>query len=163
MKPLDERLDGIHIRVRVPGAEIYGELRDRRCVDVTFGPDTYGWSSETYLEQAVATLGRLLTARWTEAYHAALRDSGLAVTPLPGSRSTDYERARERIEATGASADGRVVISAVGLRNFAVRIRPGTVRELPEQDFAERVRDAAAVFLTDHMNQVRELQRTHLG
>lgn len=36
MDRLAERLDRIHLRARVPGMEIHGELRDRQRIEISF-------------------------------------------------------------------------------------------------------------------------------
>jgi hypothetical protein len=80
------------------------------------------------------------------------------VNPPIEVRNRDYEQARDAVEATGSSADGRVTVSAVGMRNFKVRIAAGTVRELSEREFVQRVREAATAFLDDYMAQIHELK-----
>jgi hypothetical protein len=156
MDTLAERLDRIHLRVRVPGVEIYGELTDRRRIAVSFGEDTYASQSEARLEQALAVVARLLTAGWGQEYHRALRGSGLAVSPE--LRNDTFERARAELVATGVSADGLVSISAVNLRDFSVHVRRGTVSRVPERMFVAAVNEAAAAFLADHLAKIRELQ-----
>lgn len=161
MELLADRLDRIHLRVRVPGAPIYAELRHQREIGISFGQDTYRWTNEAQLQHALATLARLLSAGWAHEYTAALRDCGLEVVPPPEVRARGYEEARDKIEAIGTSGDGRVAIVAIGLRDFAARIVPGTVRELSEQRFTACVREAATAFLDNHMAQIRELQRQY--
>jgi hypothetical protein len=160
---LAERLDRIHLRVRAPGLELYGELSDRQRIAISFGEDTYPWLAESRLEQALAALARLLAAGWGQEYHEAMRDSGLAVSLPPDLDDDDYERARAELVATGASADGLVTISATNLRDFTVRVPRGTIREVPEQRFVASAAEAAAAFLADHMAKIRELQRRHLS
>jgi hypothetical protein len=160
MDTLAERLDRIHLRVRVPGMEIYGELSDRRRIAISFGQDTYSWMAESRLEQALAMVARLLSAGWGQEYHRAMRNSGLEVSYL---RNDDYEQARAELTATGVSADGLVSISAVNLKDFTVRIPRGTIREVPERTFVASANEAATAFLDDHMAKIRELQHRHLG
>ena len=162
MDTLAERLDRIHLRVRVPGMEIYGELRDRRRIEISFGEDTYSWMSESRLEQALAVLARLLTAGWGQEYHQAMRNSGLEVSLSPELRNEDYEQARAELTATGTSADGLVSISAVNLQDFTVRIPRGTIREVPEPKFVTSANEAAAAFLADHMAKILELQHRYV-
>jgi hypothetical protein len=162
MERLADRLDGIHLRVRAPGTEIYGELRHQRDVGITFGQDVYRWTNESTLERALVAVARLLSAGWAREYHAALRAAGLEVFPPPQLRDPEYEQEKSRIEAIGMSANGRVTIVAIGLREFAARIAPGTVRELSEQEFTASVRDAAAAFVASHLAGLRELQRRYV-
>jgi hypothetical protein len=161
MELLADRLDRIHLRVRVPGAPIYGELRHQREISISFGQDTYRWTNESQLQHALATLARLLSAGWAQEYNAALSDCGMEVVPPPEVRARGYEQARDKIQSMGMSADGRIAIVAIGLRDFAARIVPGTIRELSEQEFKAGVREAATAFLNNHMDQIRELQREY--
>ena len=163
MDTLAERLDRIHIRVRVPGMEIYGALRDRQCAEISFGEDTYSWMAESRLEQALAVVARLLAAGWGREYHQAMHESGLEVTLPPDLRNDDYERARAELTATGTSADGLVRISAVNLQDFTVHIPRGTIREVPEQEFVASAGEAATAFLADHMAQIQQLQHRYLA
>lgn len=158
MGALGERLDNIHVRVRVPGTEIKGELRHRNELSISFEAGTYQWLRESRLQHQLATLARLLCAGWTREYLAALNSSFLRVEPGEVAWNNDYEKARNQIEASGSSGDGRITVSAVGMENFSVRIIPGSLRELSEQEFVTRTGEAAAAFLADHMAQVHELK-----
>lgn len=158
MGRLGDRLDGIRLRARVPGTEISGELCNRKEISISFGSDSYPWLREPQLEGYLASLARLLCAGWQRESELALRDSFLDVDPPQDARSQGYERAREQLEASGSSADGRVTVSAVGLRNFTVHITPGTLRELAEHEFVARVREAATAFLADHMARIHDLK-----
>lgn len=163
MDTLAERLDRIHLRVRVPGMEIYGELSNRQRIAISFGEDTYSWMNEPRLEQALAVVARLLAAGWAQEYHRAMRNSGLEVSLSPDLRNDDYEQARAELTATGFSADGLVSISAVNLQDFAVHIPPGTIREVPEHRFVASANEAATAFVADHMAKIRELQHRYLS
>lgn len=162
MGTLADRLDGIRTRVRVPGTEIHAELSNRTRIDVSFGDGTYEWLHEGDLQYHLATLARLLVAAWMREYRAALTDNELLLRPPEELRNRDYERACDELAAGGASADGRVTVSAVGLRDFAVRIVPGTLRELTEQQFRSCVREATTAFLADHMTRIQLLKIRHL-
>ncbi|HJP73807.1 MAG TPA: hypothetical protein VJ914_06045 [Pseudonocardiaceae bacterium] len=162
MDTLAQRLDRIQLRVRAPGVEIYGALCDRARIAISFGEDTYPWLAESRVEQALAVIARLLSAHWGRRYHQAIRDSGLTVLP-PELRDPDYEQARAELTATGTSADGLVSFSAVNLRDFRVRIPPGTIRAVPEATFVASANEAAGAFVADHLAKIRELKQRHFG
>ncbi|HEY4024301.1 MAG TPA: hypothetical protein VGM75_36835 [Pseudonocardiaceae bacterium] len=162
MDTLAERLDRIHLRVRAPGVEIYGELSDRERIAISFGEDTYQWLAESRVEQALAAIARLLSAGWGQQYHQAIRDSGLEVLS-PELRDASYEQARAELTATGTSADGLVSFSAVNLRDFRVRVPPGTIRAVPEATFVASANEAAGALVADHMAKIRELKRRNFG
>lgn len=140
MSSLAERLAGIRVRARVSGTEIEAELRHRDQVTVSFGPSVYEWLDEPTLERFLASIARLVAAGWAREYRAALSETLLE----PGEPGREFVAARDELVATGASADGRVTISSVGLHVFTVRITPGTLRALSSRDFAERTREAVS-------------------
>lgn len=158
MGALADRLDGIRVRVCVPGTEIRAELSERTRIDVSFGEGTYEWLHEGDLQHHLATLARLLVTGWMRDYRAALTANDLLPAPPEELRNRDYERARDELVASGASGDGRVTVSAIGLRDFTVRIVPGTLRELTEDRFRSCVGEAATAFLADHMNRIHLLK-----
>jgi hypothetical protein len=160
MITLGERLDGIHIRVRVPGTEIEAELRDRTNVTIHFGRSVYEWLNEPHLEHYLATLARLLYTEWVRQYRAALSGSAVEVDV---ARHQEFFAAREQLTASGRSADGRVTISATGMQDFHVRIAPGTVRELGEREFVASTTGAVAAFLADQRAKIGELKERCFG
>jgi hypothetical protein len=162
MGALADRLDAIRVRVRVPGTGIEAELRDRRDVEVSFGEGGYAWLHEADLEHHLATLARLLHAGWARQHRAALAAAGLDVDPPEPLRNREFEAARDAAAVSGRSADGRVTISAVGLRGFTVRVVRGTQHALPEAEFLARVREATAAFFADLAARTRELRSQYL-
>jgi hypothetical protein len=158
MSSLGERLDAIHLRVRVPGTEIGAELRGRGEVMISFGPNLYQWLGERDLEHYMASLSRLLYAAWVRAYRTALSDAFLDAMGAEDQRDRDYLAARARLRERGASSDGRITITAVDMRDITVHIADGTLRVLTEQQFVARTREAVTVLLDDHRTKVRELK-----
>ncbi|MBN9745993.1 hypothetical protein DMP23_33760 [Amycolatopsis sp. A1MSW2902] len=160
MPDLAERLDGIQVRVRAPGAEIEAELRRRTDITVSFGESVYDFIDESALETALASLARLLWAGWQRQYRAAIDETGLNID-VDDLRDSHFFTDRANVEAVGASAGERVAISAVGMENFSVAIKPGTVREIPEDQFSVDVSVAAAKLIQDFQDQVDELKKRY--
>lgn len=159
--PHEERVDRIHVVVTVPGTEFQAELRHRDQISVSFGRGRYPYLAERDLEHYLAALGRLLLAVWRREYLATLDD---VLRDGWGSRTEQdrgYLAAREQIESRGTSADGRVTITARGLRDARVSITPGTLRALGEREFSDDVRQAAAAIIQDHLRQIAELKRRY--
>ena len=159
MISLGERLDGIRVRVQVPGTEIGAELRNRTDVTLTFGRSVYKWLSESHLEHFLATLARLLYAEWLRQYRAALSESYLSASGPETPQEREFLAAREKLEASGQSPDGRITISATGMQNFRVRIAPGTLRELREREFVASATEAVTAFLDDQRTKIGELKQ----
>lgn len=158
MTSLGERLDSIHLRVRVPGTDISAELRNRTDVSVSFGPDVYPWLNERYLERYLATGARLLYTAWVREYRAALNDSFLDASYASEQHDRDFLAARDAIEVQGTSSDQRIAVSAVGMQDIRVRIADGTIRALNEQEFVASAKEAVDALLQDYLAKVRELK-----
>ena len=159
MSSFGERVNGIHIRVKAPGAEIFAELRNRSEVTIFFGSGVYDWLAERHLERYLGGLARLLYVAWTREYQAALNESYLRDTGGPQTQADrDYLAARGRLVATGSSHDGRVAVTARGMQEVTVRVADGTVRALTEHQFADRTREAATALAQDHLGKIRELK-----
>jgi hypothetical protein len=163
MSSLGERLDNIHLRVRVPGTDINAELRNRRDISISFGPDVYPWLNERHLEHYLANLARLLYVAWVREYRAALSDSFRDAGYPEFQRDRDFLAARDEMESQGESADGRLTISAVGMQNVQVRIAKGTLRELSEHQFVACAKEAINALADDHMTKIRALKLRFFG
>jgi hypothetical protein len=161
---LGDRLDAIHLKVRVPGTDIEAVLRDRTDVTISFGDGGYQWLAERDLEHHMASLARLLYTAWVRAYHAALPDAFLSAMDAPSDqREQDFLEARAQLREHGASGDGRIAISATDMHDIKVRITPGTLRSLSEGEFVADTREAVAVLLADRRAKVRELKLRYFG
>jgi hypothetical protein len=159
METLADRLDRIRIRVQAPGSDMYAELRNRKDVTITFGPSVYEWLTEATMERLVAGMARLMYVEWLRQYRAALPDEFLNAVGAESQNDRDYLAARAELESFGASADGRVALSAVGMLNVAVRIVPGTLRALDEHQFSAGVTEAVHALADDHQAKIRELKQ----
>jgi hypothetical protein len=157
MGQLADRLDRIHVRVRAPGAEIEAELRNRTDVTISFGESVYEFLNERGLERYLTSLARLLYAGWLREYRAAVDESALDIAPHD-RRDRDFLDARSEIESSGASGDGRITFSAVGMQEMSVKIVPGTARELTEAQFAAQAKEAVTILIQDHLAKVRDLK-----
>ncbi|WP_051367212.1 hypothetical protein [Hamadaea tsunoensis] len=162
MGALADRLDRIHLRVRVPGTDISAELRNREEVSISFGHGVYDGLSERDLEHYLASLARLLFVAWQRAYSEALSESFReALVGADSDEDRAYLRARGEMVSTGASNDGRVTVTGRAMQDVEVRIAAGTVRELTEWQFAERVHEAVVVLAKNHMDQIEELKKRY--
>jgi hypothetical protein len=164
MTSLGDRLDAIHLRVRVPGTDIEAELRDRGTVTISFGEGGYQWLSERDLERYMANLARLLYTAWVRAYRDNLSEAfRSALDDPPDQQEQDFLDARAQLHEHGASGDGRITISAVDMHDITVRIVPGTLRALSEHEFAADTTEAVTALLADRRAKVRELKMRYFG
>jgi len=160
MSTLAERLDGISLRVSVPGIEISAELCRRDEVKLAFGTGVYHKLSEADLERHLTNLARLLYVNWVRAYQAALTEefrSSLLAGPS-SQRDRDFLAARGKLVSVGRSADDTVIVASRGMQAVRVRVAPGA-RALLEYEFVDRVREATAALIRDHITRVAELKK----
>ncbi|QWF79450.1 hypothetical protein HUW46_02858 [Amycolatopsis sp. CA-230715] len=160
MVDLAERLGQIRVRVRAPGTEIEAELRGRTGISLSFEESVYEFIDESALERALASIARLLWAGWRRQYLSAIDETSLSID-ANDFRDSNFIADRARIEAIGTSSDERIVITTVGMENFAVHIEPGTVREVPEDQFATKASAAATKLIQDFQAKVSELKKRY--
>jgi len=162
MGKLADRLDAIRVRVRAPGTDIEAELRDRTDITITFGESVYDFADERGLERSLAALARLVYAGWLRQYRAAIDESALDIAPHD-ERDHEFLDERSKIQAAGRSSDGRISLTCVGMQEIAVEIVPGTARELTEDQFAARAKEAVTVLIQDYLGKVRALKTRFYG
>ena len=160
MTDLAEKLDGIRVHVRAPGTDIEAELRDRTGITLSFGESVYDFIDESALERVLAGVARLLWTGWQRQYRAAIDETNLNID-VDDMRDSNFFADRAKVEAIGESNDTRIVITAIGMENFSVHIKPGTVREIPEDQFAENAAEAATRLIRDFQVKVDELKKRY--
>ncbi|GIF23170.1 hypothetical protein BJ973_000474 [Actinoplanes tereljensis] len=154
-----ERIDAIRFQVQVPGTQISAELSRRDQIRIDFGSGAnYRQLSDSDVEHYLGALARLLFANWLRAYRQTL-DEHIVIEPgIDNWQDREFYEAREKIVGQGASADGRIQLIGDGLRNVTVKLAPGTVSRLSEDECADGVRVAAAALIEDYTGQVAELK-----
>ncbi|WP_020499007.1 hypothetical protein [Sciscionella marina] len=162
MVDLAERLDDIRVHARAPGTEIEAELRDRGAVKLTFGESIYDFISESALESALVGIARMLWTGWQRQYQLAIDETDLNID-ANDRHDLNFFAERDEIESTGTSGDERISISAVGMQNFSVRVKPGTVREISEDEFSAGAAEAATRLVQDYQDKVDELKKRYFG
>jgi hypothetical protein len=164
MGELADRLDRVHVRVAIPGGEISAEMRGESDVRLAFEPGYYDYfrDNERELERKLAILCRLLFAARTREFEAVIQAAGgesttreRAVAPL----DVEYFERLDRLAARGCSPDGRIEITTVGFREWAVKIQDGTVRSLYEEEFSGRATDAAYDLIRNITDEVLSLRQ----
>lgn len=157
----------MRVRVATPYQEMSAELHGRDGITLSFARGWYDQCREPDLERKLQSLATLLwVARMREYWRIFSRHSGESVTaesPPISPRDFRYREAREKLVATGSSPDGRVTISAEGMRIWTVSIRPGTVDTLSEHEFAAAVAHAAAELIQDQYQQIAQLKNSLYG
>jgi hypothetical protein len=162
MADLRDRIHAIHARASSPDGAISAELRNRSQLTLSFAPGWYDRCDESDLERKLAALASLLWVdRMREYWKVRSDDAGERITgePKPISpRAVRYRDERDALVARGRSADGRVSVSAEGMRNWTVKVAPGTVRGIDEYEFAAAAGQAAAELIQDQYQKIAALK-----
>ncbi|MBU3062543.1 hypothetical protein KO481_29365 [Nocardia sp. NEAU-G5] len=143
-----------------PGTDIEAELSRRTHIALYFKGSDYAFVDEPMLERALTSIARLLWVGWQRQYRRALEYTNLSID---AEDATDlaFLADRDATRAVGESSDGRITIGTLGMRKFAVRIEPGTVRELTEIEFCAGVSEAAGNVIHVYQTKVGALKRRY--
>lgn len=159
---LADRLDSMRVRVAVPGGDVQALLSGRTSVTLSFADGYYARSTEQDLQHKLAALAQLLWVGRTREYNNALQEAFSNPTlngpARIGARDIAFAEARAQLVATGASDDGRIRLTVQGMRHWTVRVAPGTIRALEEDEFIAGVRAAAARLIQDQLDQMALLK-----
>jgi hypothetical protein len=164
---LADRLDSMHIRAATPDGTISARLNGRTNVVLSFAPGYYDQCSERDLERRLALLATLLWAGRMRAFYAALSEAyeqTITGEDRPISpRDVEYAELRDALVAQGRSADNRITVSVRGMREWNIRVKDGTAREIDEHAFAAAVGEAAAELIRDQFAQIALLKNRVYG
>lgn len=159
MSEVMDRLETSVVEAATPDGIAFAKLRGLTQVTVSLAPGYYAHATDARVADKLATLGKLLwVARMKEYYRLKSEYLGREVRG-EGSPTSDQQRARREarnnIVATGASDDGTVSASAVGLLNWVVTVAPGTVGRVDEPAFLASCSQAAERLVEDHLLRLR--------
>jgi hypothetical protein len=153
-----ERIDAIRFRVHIPGTEISAELAHRDQIRIDFGSKAnYRQLSDHDVEHYLTAVARLLFTNWLRSYRQTV-DGHIVAPGIDNWLDRQFYDAREKIVAHSASDDGRIRLTADGLRNITVKVARGTVAQLTQDECADAIRIAAAALIQDYTGQVAELK-----
>lgn len=158
METMKEHLQTMVVEAATPDDTTFARLTGRRLVEVWFAPGYYAHASDERIEGKLSTVARLLWVARTREYYRyksallgrPVRGEGTPRTP--GEEARHDERAR--ILAVGESPDGLVRVEAIGLFHWTVRLAPGTVARVSEEELRSSVSAAAARLIEQHENKL---------
>jgi len=132
-------LEGVSITVKSQDGKITCELSGGNRLAIEFAPGSYRRYSEGDLEHQ---LSHLLSALWVahdrENFEALRRATGrefiTGKSRLSGRR-LEFAEARDRLQSRGVSRSGDIAINVTGAHRWIVKLKPGVVRRLTEEEF----------------------------
>jgi hypothetical protein len=165
---LADRVDTMVIRASTPDGGITAELRGRDQLSLSFSDGLYRlFDDDAELSRRLAIVANLLwvarTREYRRIYADVTGDDSTGETLAISERDIAWRTERDDLVATGRSTDGRVTVHFVGMRQWQVTIRPGTVRALDEQQFIRSAGEAAGALIRDQFSQLAALSHKHYG
>jgi hypothetical protein len=161
MGEVAEAVERLTVNVTSPDGRIRVHMGNR-SLKVRFAPGSYHSYSEEALE---SQLTRLATAVWSDyqrGYLAVLKEHDLSVPDPRDPRVSEFLADRDRIESEGRSPNNCVKVRSVAMRHWQVRIRPGTLAALSEDEFAAEALHAVSQAKQGFDAQVAELRERPL-
>lgn len=160
-------IDDLEVVASTPDEQVYARIRGRRELTVWLAPGYYDRATEADLTWQLSRLGRLLFAsRMREYYRLRSLAFGRTVTKEPpptSARDHAYVERREDLLATGTSPDGRIRLSATGMKEWSVQIAAGTHQALDEHAFCAAVTTAGNALIEDQFTQIARLKADVYG
>jgi hypothetical protein len=129
MTTISDHYDNLAIKVALPNEQVVGELHGRHRITIAVLPGHAERAGEHEMEAQLARLARLLFAHRASAFQR-LNKIYLGTGGVPREeRPQDerFHRVYDEMAITGTSDDRSVRCTTVGLKQWAVDIRPGTI------------------------------------
>ncbi|MGH8878239.1 MAG: hypothetical protein ACRD0P_12990 [Stackebrandtia sp.] len=156
MPELDERTRTAAVTVTSPDRNIRATLRGRSDVTLEFRTRAY----RNYTEMALAgQLTRLANAMTEDCRHHRRQHTGTHFNEGPrwDARARRFHEVRDRVEVSGRSLDGRLLIECVGLQSWRVHVARGTVGNLSEVDFTAQAQWAVKNLWWQYRRELKSL------
>lgn len=150
-----------------PNEQVFVTLRGSSSISVSMLPGYYERASAAQIEEQLARTARLVFVDRTKAFFD-LRSQEHGDTVRPSQESltreqAEFKRRRAELAVEGASDDGAVTITSVGMTHFAVHIQPGTQNRIDGEAFAADVGQAATRLMHDQRQKMLDLKYEVLG
>ncbi|TQK72600.1 MULTISPECIES: hypothetical protein [unclassified Nocardioides] len=129
ISPFGRAVDRMHVSAEADQGRLRAELTGWYQVRVVVS-EASTHQADADLERALERLARQLFVARTREYYR-LMEVHLQPDPTTLRRMRDnLEDATEHAHVSGTAAGGAVEVSSIGMRHFAVRLRPGTAAQL---------------------------------
>lgn len=158
----DEEFERTPVTVSSPNERIWVTLTGDSTIEVSFAYGYYdGANDREMADQLTRAVKLLMVERTRVLYNGRSQEAGELVRPGRDTLHRDARTYRERlaeVAAEGASADGRIRLSGVGLTHFTGTIEPGTLASMREEQFIAGCKEAGFAFLEDHKAKIALLK-----
>ncbi|GAB3775489.1 DNA-binding protein YbaB [Nocardioides ginsengisegetis] len=159
--PMEQEWERTEVEVESPNGRVRVTLRGDHALTLWVDPTWYATVPVDALESELARTARLAYVERTRAYYRtwsrlAGREMRPATVPASPEQAEYLDRLQD-VHAEGSADGGRVVLTMVGLSQFAVTIDPAVLRELDAPAFASVAARAALDCLAAHNRGWQEL------
>lgn len=167
MPSLAEMLSRLTVKVTSPDNQIMMVLRRGSDITVRFRSGAFEDYEQYELE---SQLSSMLTTGW-EAHRTGSRQ---AIAEAGGEPFDDdhvhwdanrrrYRAATLELKVLGKSDRKRIRVRTVGMRSFAVQVKPGALPTFTEDEFRHELVSAIQNMLAQHQFELVDLKVAHLG
>ncbi|WP_067508260.1 hypothetical protein [Actinoplanes sp. TFC3] len=167
MGELADRVDSMRVRASTPDKGIIGELYSRDQLSLSFQEGLYQLLDDEALERRLAVLANLLwvarTREYSRIYADITGDYSVGEEKPISERDIAWQTERDSLEVSGSSADGRLTVRSVGMRQWDVAVQPGTARELDEHQLSVAVGEAAGALIRQQFAGLAALSNKYYG
>ncbi|WP_143232254.1 hypothetical protein [Actinoplanes regularis] len=146
-----ERLGQVIAEARSPDGGLWASFRGSDDLQAGFAPGAYRRYSPADLERRLGALAAVLWARYRREYLevvAAWADSD--ADPEQNAEDRRFQQALEQLDVAGTSPARWVRVTSRALASWDFRLRPETLRVLPEHEFLAETTGAVTALLADH-------------
>jgi DNA-binding protein YbaB len=149
-----EMIERSEVTVTTPNGQVTATVRGQREVTVRFAPGFYATCSTAKLQENLQAAARLLFAaarrEHLEQIRAFTGRDDVESRPDPQTpRDHDYYARLAELVAEGESDDGLVSVSAVGQQHYVVRVTPGVLDRVPQEQVEAACAQAADRMLAE--------------
>lgn len=118
----------LHATASTPDGQVHGEIGDRADVRTGFAPGYYGLATAEEIAWQLERLAPELFRQRMLAYYRirTLQEGHLVTPPKPDPAQAGYDEARASVLAVGEAYDGGIRMTALGMRTWTSRYRPGS-------------------------------------
>jgi hypothetical protein len=148
---LAERLSQVSAEARSPDGGLWATFHGRDDLRTGFAPGAYRRYSSAGIERQLGALAAVLWARYRREYLevvAAWADAGADSDQSAEDRL--FRQSLEQLEVAGTSPGQWVTVTSRALTSWDFRLKPATLRALPEHEFLAETTGAVTALLVDH-------------
>ncbi|MGH8876604.1 MAG: hypothetical protein ACRD0P_04555 [Stackebrandtia sp.] len=167
-----DRMRALNLTFTSPDGKVAARLTNNTNMALSFQPNAYREYKEGSLEIQLTALMRLAHAGRRRAHMEALSESMMKTAGRPAEPPKDWQLSQKQLkfrnkhaelESRGKSQNDVLRVLNTGMRNWEVRIKPGTLDKTTEDEFKREFTSAIANMMTDYRFKIADLKQAVYG